>query len=66
MGDLVIVYEGFNKQKAVTLTEKASLAGGSFFHRECRQALRRQGVRQGRRQGPVCAASRPPPQMSEE
>ena len=22
MGDLVIVYEGFNKQKAVTLTEK--------------------------------------------
>ena len=36
MGDLVIVYEGFNKQKAVTLTEKGQYQNryGSFFHRE--------------------------------
>ena len=35
-GDLVIVYEGFNKQKAVTLTEKGQYQNryGSFFHRE--------------------------------
>ena len=36
MGDLVIVYEGFNKQKAVTLTEKGQYQNryGSFPHRE--------------------------------
>ena len=36
MGDLVIVYEGFNKQKAVTLTPKGQYQNryGSFFHRD--------------------------------
>ena len=36
MGDLVIVYEGFNKQKAVTLTEKGQYQNryGSFPHRD--------------------------------
>lgn len=36
MGDMVIVYEGFGKQKAVTLTERGQYQNryGNFFHRD--------------------------------
>jgi hypothetical protein len=36
LGDLVIVYEGFGKQKAVTLAEKGQFQNryGNFFHRD--------------------------------
>ena len=36
VGDLVIVYEGFGKQKAVTLTEKGQYQNryGNFSHRD--------------------------------
>ena len=57
MGDLVIVYEGFNKQKAVTLTKGQSRTGtGASSTASGGQALRRQGVRQGRRPGLRLAA----------
>mgnify|MGYP002817845736 FL=1 len=36
LGDLVVVYEGFNRQKAVTVTEKGCYQNryGNFQHRE--------------------------------
>ena len=36
IGDLVIVYEGFGKQKAVTLTDRGQYQNryGNFFHRD--------------------------------